>query len=303
MESVRVHTARSMLSDSSYLALQNSLAGFQRELWEDYHLFLVDIREAGGVEGLQKEMQKNLDRSWRTGVLAGPDWMGVTCSVEEVIPERFLLTDKGAELEEQVLSYMKYRGIFRTGEMLLEQMGMMESFLKGEELFEKKLELERSFGALEERKGEIAELVCQMEESRLQAEMALSSLSQKTEDEDCLAELDTIHRVAGNLAGASGQLRNQCGNYLVEFEKADSQKEAYGSWLSEQEGIMEEHAWQTLQEDLEELTEWQGKDAGYVERTGAATGRNEVLLGQLQEICGGETPPAEMAAVLADVMG
>ena len=37
MEHVRVSTVKSMASDSSYLALQNSLAGYQRELWDDYH--------------------------------------------------------------------------------------------------------------------------------------------------------------------------------------------------------------------------------------------------------------------------
>ena len=114
MEHVRVSTVKSMTSDSSYLALQNSLAGYQRELWDDYHLLFLDLRESGGTETLEADIQENLDTSWNPlgeGLLSAGDWMGAACSVSEVGVSRYLIEEEGKELEAQALAYMKYRAV------------------------------------------------------------------------------------------------------------------------------------------------------------------------------------------------
>lgn len=43
MESARVSVAGEIALDNSYLAEQNILAEYQRELWNDYHVFFVDV--------------------------------------------------------------------------------------------------------------------------------------------------------------------------------------------------------------------------------------------------------------------
>lgn len=318
MERVRFHTARSMVSDSSYLALQNSLAGFQRELWEDYHIFFVDVREAGGTKGLQEEIQENLDRSWQQGGLfLEQDWMGVSCLAEQVIPERIMTEDMGEELESQIMAYMKYRSVTATGEMLLEQMGMMRNLQKGEELFKKKLGVERSFSELEEKKIEIVGQVSVMEDVWGQAETAFSSIAGKVagmsqeegEQPDILAELDTIYRSAGYLSGQCTYLLRECGDYQVKYRETEQQKSGYETWLAEQKESMDARAWQTLREDLQELEAWQAKDAGYVESLPEPMEKNAALLHQMQILCGqgmadseGEIPVETMAAALAGLM-
>ena len=45
LESTRVTVAREVALDDSYLAVQNILAEYQREIWNDYHILFVDASE------------------------------------------------------------------------------------------------------------------------------------------------------------------------------------------------------------------------------------------------------------------
>ena len=179
MEHVRVSTVKSMTSDSSYLALQNSLAGYQRELWDDYHLLFLDLRESGGTETLEADIQENLDTSWNPlgeGLLSAGDWMGAACSVSEVGVSRYLIEEEGKELEAQALAYMKYRAVTGIAEQILEQFDMMQGLKQGKSFLEKKLELEKNFSKLEEQKNNMIRQLQDMEDQRQIAEEAIETI-------------------------------------------------------------------------------------------------------------------------------
>ncbi len=210
MEHVRVYTVKSMASDSSYLALQNSLAGYQRELWEDYHILFLDLRESGGTETLEEELQENLQTSWSPfgeGVLSGRDWMGTTCSVEEVGVSRYLTEENGRELDEQALAYMKYRAVTGIAEQLLEQLDLMQSLKQGKSFLERKLELEKNISRLEEQKNQMIRQLQEMEEQWEQAKEALEAIEEKQEnwEEEQRRQQESTVYETGIEAGRTGE--------------------------------------------------------------------------------------------------
>lgn len=55
LESSRLSVAKEIVLDHAYLSLQNILAEYQRELWDDYHIFFVDGTHFKGDEGAEKK--------------------------------------------------------------------------------------------------------------------------------------------------------------------------------------------------------------------------------------------------------
>ena len=318
MEHVRVSTVKSMASDSSYLALQNSLAGYQRELWDDYHLLFLDLRESGGTETLEADIQENLDTSWNPlgeGLLSAGDWMGAACSVSEVGVSRYLIEEEGKELEAQALAYMKYRAVTGIAEQILEQFDMMQGLKQGKSFLEKKLELEKNFSKLEEQKNNMIRQLQDMEEQWQIAEEALETIEEKQEQweqeqirrqetvateetseseadgesepkgPDILAELDTLYRVAGTLSGQSGDIGRDCVEYRQRQQKTAGQKEDYKAWLTENKSVLEEHAWEALQSELEELEQCQRGDKEYIDTLEGKMRQNKAVTERLEEMC------------------
>lgn len=309
LESVRVHTANSMVSDSVYLALQNSLAGYQRELWEDYHLFFLDVRECGGIDAIREELQENLDLSWQSPPGMGDDWMGVKCRVQQVSLERSMIAFGGEELKEQIRSYMQYRGTAAMVEYLAEQLGVMSGIREGESLLERKVELERATAETEKSRIQVLMELEEMETGWQQVEEAMNRIKEKseaveTDGPDILAEMDEIYRVSGELQRQNDSVSTLCRKYEGQYQSVLVQRADYRNWLNQQREVLEESAWGILWSDLEDLERGREKEAHYMRSVSGKVAGNRQILQRMKLLCQTEPEDSEgMAAQLMSLAG
>lgn len=170
LESVRVQTTRGMATDSAYLAIQNVLTEYQRELWEDYHLLFYDQDELGGEAGIEERLNRNMAVSWNPvsagsalPVFSENDWLRVRCSCDGTAAISGMTERQGLAVGEQITAYMKYQTATETVKFLLEQTGLLRGLTDGKKMISEKLKLEESFSGLEEEEKYSAETVREYE--------------------------------------------------------------------------------------------------------------------------------------------
>lgn len=283
MESARIHAVKAMAADSSYLALQNVMAGYQRELWEEYHVFFVDLQEAGGEEGILAELEESLAESWEpAGGILGRDWMGVSCGVSSAGAVMRMTEAKGGYFESQAASYMKYRVGADVAGMVLEQLGLMKGLDQAKGVLGEKLKMEESLASLEKKRtkalgqleamqtawGEVEQVKESLEskleawEEEMQAYHAAlaesagqegAELPEPPPQPNISAEKKALKRAAGSLQKQTSKAHSYCSGYIQEYPGAEQDIENYGAILEGRRTELGEEPWQALNKDLEEL--------------------------------------------------
>ncbi len=163
MESARVSVAGEIALDNSYLAEQNILAEYQRELWNDYHVFFVDVSAIQGEEGAIK-----LANSYLSKMMPGGkgDYLGTTADFTSLSFKENMTENNCFFFAKQAAAYMKYGAAAGVGKKLINNSNLIKTAEDGTDTLrkglkikieaEKKLiELEREKKKLEEKANEI----------------------------------------------------------------------------------------------------------------------------------------------------
>ena len=126
LDGVRAFESKKTVAEYEYLSLDNRLAGYVRELWDDYHLLFMDERQ--------------LDKD-TAGAGKMPDgFLSVTVKEKEVLPENYFY-EQGVYTG-QIADYMKYASIPALVEIVSSGAKTTEENIKADEGLKARLKAE-----------------------------------------------------------------------------------------------------------------------------------------------------------------
>ena len=158
LESARVTVAGEIALDNSYLAEQNILAEYQRELWNDYHVFFVDASLLNGEEGAVK-----LANSYMAKMMPGGkgDYLGTTASFTSLSFKENMTENNCYFFAKQAAAYMKYGAAAVVGKKLINNANLIKTAEDGTDTLRKglkiKVEAEKKLIELEREKKKLEE--------------------------------------------------------------------------------------------------------------------------------------------------
>lgn len=158
LESARVTVAGEVALDNSYLAEQNILAEYQRELWNDYHVFFVDASLLNGEEGAIK-----LANSYMAKMMPGGkgDYLGTTASFTSLSFKENMTENDCYFFAKQAAAYMKYGAVAGVEKKLINNANLIKTAEDGTDTLRKglkiKVEAEKKLIELEREKKKLEE--------------------------------------------------------------------------------------------------------------------------------------------------
>lgn len=158
LESARVTVAGEIALDNSYLAEQNILAEYQRELWNDYHVFFVDASLLNGEEGAVKLANSYMDKMMPGGK---GDYLGTTASFTSLSFKENMTENNCYFFAKQAAAYMKYGAAAGVGKKLINNANLIKTAEDGTDTLRKglkiKIEAEKKLIELEREKKKLEE--------------------------------------------------------------------------------------------------------------------------------------------------
>ena len=158
LESARVTVAGEVALDNSYLAEQNILAEYQRELWNDYHVFFVDASLLNGEEGAIKLANSYMDKMMPGGK---GDYLGTTASFTSLSFKENMTENNCYFFAKQAAAYMKYGAAAGVGKKLINNANLIKTAEDGTDTLRKglkiKVEAEKKLIELEREKKKLEE--------------------------------------------------------------------------------------------------------------------------------------------------
>jgi hypothetical protein len=158
LESARVTVAGEVALDNSYLAEQNILAEYQRELWNDYHVFFVDASLLNGEEGAIKLANSYMDKMMPGGK---GDYLGTTASFTSLNFKENMTENDCYFFTKQAAAYMKYGAAAGVGKKLINNANLIKTAEDGTDTLRKglkiKVEAEKKLIELEREKKKLEE--------------------------------------------------------------------------------------------------------------------------------------------------
>ena len=158
LESARVTVAGEIALDNSYLAEQNILAEYQRELWNDYHVFFVDASSLNGEEGAVKLANSYMDKMMPGGK---GDYLGTTASFASLSFKENMTENNCYFFAKQAAAYMKYGAAAGVGKKLINNANLIKTAEDGTDTLRKglkiKVEAEKKLIELEREKKKLEE--------------------------------------------------------------------------------------------------------------------------------------------------
>ena len=158
LESARVTVAGEVALDNSYLAEQNILAEYQRELWNDYHVFFVDLSSLNGEERAIKLANSYMDKMMPGGK---GDYLGTTASFTSLSFKENMTENNCYFFAKQAAAYMKYGAAAGVGKKLINNANLIKTAEDGTDTLRKglkiKVEAEKKLIELEREKKKLEE--------------------------------------------------------------------------------------------------------------------------------------------------
>lgn len=258
LESARVTVAGEVALDNSYLAEQNILAEYQRELWNDYQVFFVDASLLNGEEGAVKLANSYMDKMMPGGK---GDYLGTTASFTSLSFKENMTENGCYFFAKQAAAYMKYGAAAGVGKKLINNANLIKTAEDGTDTLrkglkikveaEKKLiELEREKKKLEEKANDIkkgAENIKEIigTEVRAQSKSGLLGIEEAERSESS----NQIHTKMAEKPKAMAK--------KIEVQKSEVQKPA-----AQKSGVQKAEAKRTeVQNDTPKYTEKEVADA------------------------------------------
>ena len=158
LESARVTVSKEIALDNSYLAAQNILAEYQRELWNDYHIFFVDVAELKGTEGSVK-----LGNFYLSKMMRGEygDYIGATADFTKMGFNENITENNCYYFTKQAVAYMKYAAAGKLGKQMLNKANILKTTENSADAVKKglkaKIEAEKKLIELERKKKKLEE--------------------------------------------------------------------------------------------------------------------------------------------------
>jgi len=160
LESARVTVAGEVALDNSYLAEQNILAEYQRELWNDYHVFFVDLSSLNGEEGAVKLANSYMDKMMPGGK---GDYLGTTAGFTSLSFKENMTENNCYFFAKQAAAYMKYGAAAGVGKKLINNASLIKTAEESTDTLRKglriKVEAEKKLIELERQKKKLEEKV------------------------------------------------------------------------------------------------------------------------------------------------
>ena len=265
-EGVRAFETKKIVAEYEYLSLDNELAGYVRELWDDYHLLFME-------KGREEEEPES-------GLPAG--FINVTVNEEEPVSERYF-TEEGV-FAGQIADYMKYAALPELMKLLALGEKVATEGEKTDENVKKRLSTEEKCAAAEDIKVTVFDKTAELKQTH-------SDFMENAEfsDEDDTYNKDLIYRHVSDLLGSSKEIRKDISKY-------DSAYSESSALMKEYEEAAESDA------DYETLKSLMADGNRKVKNTRTALDSNEAKLLRIQEICKDEEAgSAEALALLNSV--
>lgn len=158
LESARFNVAKEIVLDTAYLSIQNILAEYQRELWEDYHVFFVDAGNFKGDEGIEKLAGRYLQS------MVSPkekNFLNAEAEFNRVSFAEAMVEGNSKYFVRQAVEYMKNASPADVIKGAAEAVGGGEAIEKGQKTFKKmmkaRLSVEKKLLKLEKKKERVRE--------------------------------------------------------------------------------------------------------------------------------------------------
>lgn len=249
LESSRLQVAKEIVLDDAYLSFQNVLAEYQRELWNDYHVFFVDGTSLKGEKGLETLANQYLeDMVWSKG----KTYLKAEAEFKRASFSEAMVEGGGKYFVKQAVDYMK----------LAAPKDVLASFMKetkGHELIEKgqrafqdmvkaKYNMEKKLLKYEKKKEKIREKYAEINEELREIKELAGGLKTK---EDVNLIIEKIRSYKEGNGKKKVEIENLKIEEEVEIEEGKKEINAYRKELENRKEELDKEDYENLKKGAE----------------------------------------------------
>lgn len=263
IESVREKLAKEIAMDDSYLAMQNILSEYQKELLDDYKVFFVDSSEIGGNEDLtklgNKYLSKMLDSDYVKTSLVSP-----MAKFENLNYIENMTENNCYYFVKQAVSYMKYGAAKSLGDGILKNIKILEKAEKAGEALKRILSVKTK---IEEKIAKILKIKSKIENKMNKINSKISAFKEAI---DWNTGLEDIKNMYSKTMSSIGNGKNEIDREMITYqitkddikkdvqeydevlkkEKKDIEKEVYNSFENVKKDISDSSEISNIQDDF-----------------------------------------------------
>jgi methyl-accepting chemotaxis protein len=232
IEGARVSTAKVYAERALTTAMDSVLAEYYGPLWEDYHIFGLNIGEGNNSEQKEQITTKLMDymsytfkpNKSKLKLKEGSELYDISLASIAVNSETMLMDYQGQLLINEAVEYMKYNEIGNGLELLLDKISLLETPKKVSAIYKEKEEVEEELVEIDEGILELMELLDGIKTSKKGIELGKDGGLKTTEyfaKKFCFEEV-TKESVAINQESVFQALKDSYINPSLEFEAMKS---------------------------------------------------------------------------------
>lgn len=251
-EGIKAYATKKMVMEYEYLTLDNILACYVKELWEDYHLFFADTRSE------KEEIRSTLPGGFYDTVIE-----------EEPVEEYGFYKEKGV-LEEQITEFMKYAAIGDLADLLEAGASAADQYSRMESSAEQKLQMETACAEADRIRSDGFEMTDEMKKDH---EAFLSDIAVCEGDEADVK--DRIYRHMGLLEDETRGIQKKLSGYGSAYGIASEKMSNYSQSRE-------------VDTDFERLQEYMTNSSNEVDRTEEILSSNGTKISEIKEMCTNE---------------
>lgn len=281
LEAARVKVAEEITLDNGYLAESNILAEYQRELWDDYHVFFVDAGELQGDIGIERLGNKYIEKMIDDGEGENKNFMGAEAKFDYLNFTESMTEESCTYFVKQVAAYMKYGAAKASAELVLGDTDALKKYEKGAEALRKvikvKTEVENKLIKLSKTKQKIEEKLYGVQEK-------LEDIRRLTEKAGSIKDVGDISKFKGDLNNLIYKIKEEKNGLNTEFLNYDNEKEKSLDAVNEYKDELEKNRNELQKENYEYLKKNMEEGMGGNEDIKRKLENNERRLNNLLEI-------------------
>lgn len=241
LEAARVKVSKEIVLDNSYLSVQNVLSEFQREIFNDYKVFFIDVAEAGGEEEVLKTANGYLVRM--TGKREGEaDFMGINAGIKDISFKENMTENNCFYFARQAAAYMKYGVFSAAGEKIIKNAELINNAEKGADALKK----------IVRAKTDAEKKLLSIHKARKKAEEKAEKINKGLKELRNIS--DDIESGSLDLEKARKNISSALKNMNADRREAESALQEYSREKKEASGLLEEYD-RVFEEESKKLDE------------------------------------------------
>lgn len=237
LESTRVTVSREVVTDDAYLSVQNMLAEYQREVWNDYHVFFIDAGELNGTDGLKKLGNDYLSKMLNS---VESDFIGTTAKFDDIEFKENMTENDCSFFTKQVAAYMKYGTASSLGKKFFKNAEAIRGCEKGakalKNIVKVKTEAEKKIIEVTKIKNKAKEKLNNIKEKVAE----LKELKEDIGDKDIGKIKSKISKIINKMRSEKSEANSLYNDYNIEKENARGSIKAYDNALDKEKDLSEE---------------------------------------------------------------